>query len=78
MSTVCFRAQPPHWADEAQLNQLNEALLEAVNATGEIFISHTKLRGRYTLRLAIGHIRSDEKYVGRAWELLQEQLSLLL
>ena len=54
---------------------LNERLLEAVNATGEIFISHTRLNGRYTLRLAIGNLRTTETHVRRAWELLQQQLS---
>src|SRR6185436_14458909 len=54
---------------------LNERLLEAVNATGEIFISHTRLNGRYTLRLAIGNLRTTETHVRRAWELLHQQLS---
>lgn len=76
-STVCFRAHPPLFDDETELDGLNEALLNAVNTTGEIFISHTKLHGRYILRLAIGNIRSDEYQVRRAWELLQEQLVLL-
>jgi aromatic-L-amino-acid decarboxylase len=76
-STVCFRAHPPD-LDEAALDHLNETLLNAVNATGEIFISHTRLNGHYTLRLAIGNIRSEEKHVRRAWELLQRGLSELV
>jgi aromatic-L-amino-acid decarboxylase len=78
LSTVCFRAHPPDWPDEAALNQLNETLLHAVNATGQIFISHTKLNGRYTLRLAIGNIRSTEVHVAQAWALLQAELAKLL
>ena len=50
-SLVCFRRDG---SDEE-----NEALLERVNATGEIFISHTKLNGRYTLRLAVGQCTHD-------------------
>jgi aromatic-L-amino-acid decarboxylase len=73
-STVCFRAHPAGIGDEALLTTLNEALLNAVNATGEIFISHTRLDGKYALRLAIGNIRSEEKHVARAWELVQEAL----
>ena len=76
-STVCFRAHPPD-LNEAALDRLNETLLDAVNATGEIFISHTRLNGHYTLRLAIGNIRSEEKHVRRAWELLQQRLSELV
>ena len=63
--------------DEA-LNQLNEKLLEAVNATREVFLSHTKLNGRYTLRCAIGNIRTEERHVRRMWENVQEQLRRLL
>jgi aromatic-L-amino-acid/L-tryptophan decarboxylase len=72
-SVVCFRARTAMNDDEADV--LNERVLEAVNSTGEIFISHTRLNGRYTLRLAIGNLHTTETHVRRAWELLQEQLS---
>ena len=68
-STVCFRAVPRH-VPEVEWNDLNERLLAAVNATGEVFMSHTKLDGRYVIRLAIGNIRTEEQHVRRAWELL--------
>ncbi len=71
-STVCFRAHPPGLDDEAELARLNAALLRAVNAGGEVFLSHTVLRGRYTLRLAIGNIRTEERHVARAWEVLRD------
>ena len=51
----------------------NERLLERVNASGEIFIVHTKLGGRYVLRLAIGHARTTEDDVRRAWEVLNRE-----
>ena len=77
-STVCFRACPPEWGqDEAALNQLNEQLMTAVNKTGEIYLSHTNLGGKFALRLAIGNIRTEERHVARAWALLQEHLRLL-
>jgi aromatic-L-amino-acid decarboxylase len=63
-SLVCFRRTA---SDED-----NEALLERVNATGEIFISHTRLNGRYVLRLAIGNARTTEDDVRRAWDVLRE------
>jgi aromatic-L-amino-acid/L-tryptophan decarboxylase len=62
-STVCFRREG---SDEE-----NEAILERVNASGEIFISHTKLTGRYVLRLAIGSDRTTEDDVRRAWDVLR-------
>jgi aromatic-L-amino-acid decarboxylase len=71
-SVVCFRARPRgrEWS-EPQLEALNQKVLDTVNRSGEVFLSHTKLNGRFTLRLAVGHIRTTERHVGRAWELLQ-------
>ncbi|HYZ77027.1 MAG TPA: aminotransferase class V-fold PLP-dependent enzyme [Gaiellaceae bacterium] len=64
-SLVCFRRLG---SDEE-----NEALLERVNATGEVFLSHTRLEGRYVLRLAIGSARTTEADVRRAWDVLQRE-----
>jgi aromatic-L-amino-acid decarboxylase len=72
-SVVCFRAVPGRWAgDDRALDEFNERLLEAVNRTGEVFLSHTRLNGRVTLRLAVGNIRTTERHVARAWALLRE------
>jgi aromatic-L-amino-acid decarboxylase len=49
----------------------NEALLERVNATGEVFLSHTRLNGRYVLRLAVGNARTTEADVRLAWDVLR-------
>ncbi len=67
-SVVCFRARPRVNEDA---DALNERILESVNATGEMFISHTRLDGRYALRLAIGNLHTAESHVTRAWDLLQ-------
>jgi aromatic-L-amino-acid decarboxylase len=88
-STVCFRTRPKDLADllekspnvtdkiERYLDSLNEALLEAVNATGLIYLSHTRLRDRFAIRLAIGNIRTTESHVSRAWELLRDHAARL-
>jgi aromatic-L-amino-acid decarboxylase len=76
-STVCFRAQPAGVEDEALLERLNAVVLDHVNASGELFLSHTRLNGAYTLRLAIGNVRTSEEHVGRAWELLQASLRVV-
>lgn len=69
-STVCFRFAPSGFPD---LDALNEALLNAVNATGRVFLSHTRLGDRFTLRLAIGNLRTERRHVELAWRLLREQ-----
>ena len=63
-SVVCFRREGP--------DEENEALLERVNASGEAFLSHTVLDGRYVIRLAVGNLRTTERDVERVWELLQQ------
>jgi aromatic-L-amino-acid decarboxylase len=75
-SVVCFRARPAG-VDPAALDDLNERLIERANATGEIFLSHTRLHGAFTIRLAIGHIRTAESHVRRAWEILKAELARL-
>ena len=83
-STVCFRARPHRLAGDdspanrAYLDDLNVALLEAVNATGRAYLSHTRLRDCYTLRMAIGNLRTTEAHVRRAWALIQEHLLKLV
>jgi aromatic-L-amino-acid/L-tryptophan decarboxylase len=73
-STVVFRLRPRGWeATDPRLDPLNERLLEAVNGSGEAFLSHVVLGGRYTLRLAIGNIRTEERHVQRAWEILRAE-----
>ncbi len=69
-SVVCFRHQPAGVVDEAVLEQHNATIMRRVNESGEAFLSHTKLDGRYVLRLAVGHIRTEARHVRRAWELL--------
>jgi aromatic-L-amino-acid/L-tryptophan decarboxylase len=70
-STVCFRHVPAALAgDESVLDAHNAAIMDAVNRTGEVFLSHTKLRGRFTIRLAVGSLRTERRHVDRAWELL--------
>ena len=72
LSTVCFRATP---ADaKTDLDQLNERLLEEVNREGKVYLSHTKLDGKFTLRLAIGNIRTRIEHVRLAWEELNGAL----
>ena len=70
-SLVLYRHRPSGM-DEADLDAHNERLMDAVNATGEVFLSHTRVRGRFALRLAIGNLRTDERTIRRAWQLLRD------
>lgn len=69
-SLVCFRYAPPGVSDD-RADKLNEQILHAVNAEGSVFLSHTRLNDRYTIRLAIGNLRTSLVHVTRGWELLQ-------
>jgi aromatic-L-amino-acid decarboxylase len=73
-SVVCFRAHPQTVSDEADLDALNERLMDEVNRRGKVYLSHTKLAGKLTLRLAIGNIRTTLEHVKRAWDELNEGL----
>ena len=76
LSVVCFRAHGKSTASNT--DTLNTQLLDHVNASGEVFLSHTRLKGNFTLRLAIGNVRTTETHVRRAWELLIEGRKLLV
>ena len=69
-SVVVFRERVAG-ATEEEMDRRNARLLEAVNATGEVYLSHTRVRGRFALRLAIGNIRTTETHVRRAWEIIR-------
>ena len=51
-------------------DRLNMAILDRVNESGEVFLSHTRLHGRVALRLSVGNLRSTESHVRRSWQLL--------
>ncbi|MFZ0391476.1 MAG: pyridoxal-dependent decarboxylase [Calditrichia bacterium] len=77
-STICFRAHPESLSPDKDLNRLNEELLQRVNASRQVFLSHTRLNGQFVLRLAIGNLQTREKHLLQAWEILQQELQNLL
>ncbi len=74
-STVCFRACVDGTTKEQ--DRFNERLLARINAAGPVFLSHTVLRGRYTLRVAIGNLRTERAHVEALWDLLVGSLEEL-
>jgi aromatic-L-amino-acid decarboxylase len=84
-TTLCFRCIPADLAarlkdatpdaverSESYLEWLNDAIMQTVNGTGEAFMAPTRLDGRFVWRMAIGNIGSDEAYVSRIWDLIQQ------
>ncbi len=76
-SLVCFRVDDGR-RDEEELERINRELLERVNAWGEVYLTHTALRGRFTIRMAIGQRTTAERHVGRAWEIIRKEAAGLV
>ncbi len=76
VSLVCFRLNDGRGEDK--LNELNRALLERLNATGKVFLTHTSLKGKYVLRLSVAARLTKEKHVRNAWELIESEARKLL
>ena len=67
LNVICFRYAPPSVTDPVALDALNTRLHALLNADGTMFLTHTKLAGRYTLRLVIGQTNVRQSHVDAAW-----------
>jgi aromatic-L-amino-acid/L-tryptophan decarboxylase len=70
---VCFRYHPRGLKDQDKLNKINENLLLAINGTGKVYLSHTKLNGIYALRMVTAQTEVELRHVQDAWDLIREQ-----
>jgi aromatic-L-amino-acid decarboxylase len=70
MSVVVFRFAPGS-ADGAEADALNERILTGVNGEGTVFLSHTRIRDRFALRVAVGNLRTEERHLAAAWDALR-------
>jgi aromatic-L-amino-acid decarboxylase len=81
MAVVCFRALPEPGPDldetAARSDDLNRALVEAVNATGRAYLTHTTLRGRITARVAFGNVLTGERHAADLLSLLKDEAARL-
>jgi aromatic-L-amino-acid decarboxylase len=68
LALVCFRLNDG--SDEAGLNELNRRFLERINAAGPVFLTHTTLRGKYTVRFVVGQRTTEERHVRGAWDVI--------
>jgi aromatic-L-amino-acid/L-tryptophan decarboxylase len=71
VNLVCFRWKPKE-ADTATLNQWNENLMQRINESGRLYLSHTKIRDNYVIRLVGGHANLTREHLQNAWELVQK------
>jgi len=77
-ATVCFRMRPARYAGREgesetakAIDRLNERVMNHVNDSGRIFLSHTRIDGVFVLRVAIGNVRTERRHIEHAWELLR-------
>jgi aromatic-L-amino-acid decarboxylase len=79
-STVCFRYRPAALVgreDEpevaARLDEINLRLMDAINRTGQAFLSHTRLHGRFTIRVAISNLRTEDPDLDLVWGIVRRE-----
>ncbi|RMG61994.1 MAG: aspartate aminotransferase family protein [Bacteroidetes bacterium] len=69
---ICFRYHPRGLDDPATLDALNARLLAELNASGQLYLTHTRLAGNYVMRLVIGQTEVQQRHVDAAWERIQK------
>jgi aromatic-L-amino-acid decarboxylase len=70
LNNLCFRFHPEHISDEQKLNELNEKLLNKIQDSGDLFLTHTRLDGKYTIRIVLGNTNLQKRHVEKAWEII--------
>jgi aromatic-L-amino-acid decarboxylase len=71
LAAVCFRYHPAGTDDAATLDTMNSALLEELNKSGRLFMTHTRLKGRFALRLVASQTNVTQQHVDAAWDLIR-------
>jgi aromatic-L-amino-acid decarboxylase len=69
LNLVCFRHK--------EGDEFNRQLLDSLNTSGEIYLTHTSLNDRYTIRICIGQTQTEERHVENAWKLIREHAANL-
>jgi aromatic-L-amino-acid decarboxylase len=77
LNVVCFRYVPEGVNDPEHINTLNELLLKKINKTGKMYITHTRLGGKYTLRMVIGQTNVTRQHVDAAWGMIKDRATSL-
>jgi aromatic-L-amino-acid decarboxylase len=69
LNLVCFRLRSG--------DQANQTLMDRLNASGDLYLTHTKLDGKFTLRLCVGQTNTEARHVKRAWQCIQQETAFL-
>jgi aromatic-L-amino-acid decarboxylase len=74
-STVCLRYRPRDLEEGSRLDELNERIMARINDGGRVYLSHTRLGDRFTIRVTLGNLRQNERWVRTCWDELNEAAS---
>jgi aromatic-L-amino-acid/L-tryptophan decarboxylase len=81
MAVVCFRVGPHELSDkqavDQELNSFNRRLVEAVNRTGEAYLTYTTLNRQVAMRLAVGNVLTTERHLAKAYDLIRREAAQL-
>jgi aromatic-L-amino-acid decarboxylase len=72
LNMVCFRFHPGNINDESTLNSMNEKILQNINASGQTFLTHTRIRGTYVIRLVAGQTYLEKEHLQEVWQLIRK------
>ncbi len=78
MSTICFRLHPKNVNDESKLEELNLRLFKEIDTNSDIMISHTRLNGKYVLRVNMSGLRMELRHIEKAWQIIKNKAELVL
>lgn len=70
LNMICFRFNPGNMQEDA-LNILNQKILKEINNTGELYMTHTRIEGRFTIRLVAGQTYLEKRHLEKAWKLIR-------
>ena len=76
-NVICFRYQPDNTHSNEEINDLNQKLLQRLNESGKIYLTHTRINGLITLRMVIAQTYVEKRHVNKAWELIKEMADSL-
>jgi len=74
LNLVCFRLRA---GDRTSQDQANQLLMDRLNTSGDLFLTHTKLDGKLTLRLCVGQTNTQARHVEQAWQRIQQETEKL-